>query len=202
MGPPPVLWTAYGRATSRRSVCVHRQGELKCGTVGYVCRGPQPAAMGFHDRTANRESHTHAAGFGGEEGIEEPVCILGRDPDAAIRHTYEHSVCLVLAGMDHQFARSVRDRLHGFQAIHHQIDNYLLQLDPITQDHWYSRCQLRPQRHLVADQLTLHQRDDLPDDVINVEWHLLNAGLVRERPDAPDHVTCPIAFLDDPIHRA
>ncbi len=26
--------------------------------------------MGFHDRTINRESHAHAASFGGEEGVE------------------------------------------------------------------------------------------------------------------------------------
>ena len=38
-------------------------------------------------------------------------------------------------GSDHQFARPIRDRLHGFNAIHHQVDNHLLQLDPITQDH-------------------------------------------------------------------
>ena len=53
--------------------------------MGYVCHGPQPAIVGFHDRTADRESHTHAAGFGGEEGIEQPVLILGGNPDAAIR---------------------------------------------------------------------------------------------------------------------
>jgi hypothetical protein len=49
----------------------------------------------------DRESHAHAAGFGGEEGIEQPVRIFGGDPDAAIRHTYEHMLGLVLAGSDH-----------------------------------------------------------------------------------------------------
>jgi hypothetical protein len=63
---------AYG-AASRRRVCIHRQGELKRGTVGYACRGPQPATVGFNDRTADRESHDHAAGFNGEEGVEQPV---------------------------------------------------------------------------------------------------------------------------------
>jgi hypothetical protein len=86
---------AHG-AASRRRVCIHRQGELKNGTVGYACRGPQPATVGFNDRTADRESHAHAAGFGGEEGVEQPVRILGGNPDAAIRHTYEHLLCLVL----------------------------------------------------------------------------------------------------------
>src|ERR1700693_5468706 len=55
---------------------------------------------------------------------------------------------------------------------------------------------------LMADQLTLHQRDGLPHDVIDVERHLLKAGLVRERPDAPDHLTRPIAVVDNPFHRA
>jgi hypothetical protein len=55
-------------AISLRSM--RRQRELKRGTVGCVYRGPQPATMGFYDRTADRESHIHAAGFGGEKGVE------------------------------------------------------------------------------------------------------------------------------------
>ncbi len=43
--------------------------ELKRG-AGVGFRGRQPAIVGFHDRTADRESHAHAAGFGGEEGVE------------------------------------------------------------------------------------------------------------------------------------
>jgi hypothetical protein len=106
--------------------------------------------VGFHDRTADRESHTHAAGLGGEEDVEQPVRILGGDPDAAIRYTYDHLACLVLAGSDHQFARPIRGRLHCFNTIHHQVNHHLLQLDPITEGHGESRCQLHLQRHLVA----------------------------------------------------
>src|SRR5258708_22996089 len=54
----------------------------------------------------------------------------------------------------------------------------------------------------MADQLTPHQRDGLPHDVIGVERHLLKAGLVRERPAAPYHLACPIAVVDNPFHRA
>src|SRR5271169_6211547 len=92
---------------SRRSVSVHRQGELKRGAVGYVCSGPKPATVGFHDRTADRKSHPHAGGFGGEEGVEQPVRILGGNPDTTIRHTYEQMVRFVLAGSDHQFTRPI-----------------------------------------------------------------------------------------------
>jgi hypothetical protein len=50
-------------------------------------------------------------------------------------NTYQHSLCLVLARPDHQFERPIRDRLHGFDAIHHQVQHHLLQLDPIAKDH-------------------------------------------------------------------
>ena len=79
------------------------------------------------------KSHTHAVGFGGEEGVEQPVRILGRYSEAAIRHAYEHLLFLVLAGADHQFARPIHYRLHCFNPVHHQVDHHLLQLDPITQ---------------------------------------------------------------------
>src|SRR6202047_345698 len=106
--PGRLLFGRLTGATSRRSVCVHRQGELKRGTVGYVCRGPQPATVGFHDRTANRESHAHTSGFGGEEGGEQLVRILRGDPDAAIRHAYEQFLWPVLAGMGHQVGGAAR----------------------------------------------------------------------------------------------
>jgi len=53
----------------------------------------------------------------------------------------------------------------------------------------------------MADELTLHQRDDLPDDVIDVERPLLNVSLFRERPDATSHFTRPIAIVVGQISR-
>ena len=40
--------------------------------------------MSLDDRTADRQAHAHAAGFGGEEGIEEPIPVPGGDADAAV----------------------------------------------------------------------------------------------------------------------
>jgi hypothetical protein len=53
--------------------------------------------MGFYDRTADRESHAHAAGFGGEERVEQMSGILSGDLDAAIRHTNERLASFILA---------------------------------------------------------------------------------------------------------
>ena len=111
-------------------------------------------------------------------------------------------VRVVLTGSDHQVARPIGDRLHCLNTVHHQIDDHLLQLDPITEDRGQSRRKLRSQRYPVIDQLALHQRDGLLDDVVEVERRLLNVGLVRKRADAADHVARPDAVVDDPFHRA
>src|ERR1700686_4477953 len=54
----------------------------------------------------------------------------------------------------------------------------------------------------MAHYLTLYQRDNLSDNVIDIERYLLDVSLVRERPDAPDPLTCPIGFRADPFHSA
>src|SRR4051812_20602741 len=53
----------------------------------------------------------------------------------------------------------------------------------------------------MAEQLTLHQHNDLSNDVVDVKRRLLNFGLVCERTDAADHLARPAAGFDDPLHR-
>src|ERR1700754_1682365 len=174
---------------------MYGQDELKRRAAAFIPGSRQASAMSFHDRTTDREPHTKAAGLGGEEGVEQPVCILGGDPDAAIGNAQQYSLHLFLTRSDHQFARPIGDRLHCFDTVHHEVDDHLLQLDPIAKNLGQSRRQFRSQRYLVAGQLTLYQRDDLPDDVIDVERYLLNISLVRERADAPDHLAGPDAVV-------
>src|SRR6185295_8944897 len=81
-------------------------------------------------------------------------------------------------------------------------DRVQLQQDPITENQGRSHCQLRSQRYAMPNQLVLHQYDDFPDDSVDVERHLFNVGLVRERSDPLDHVAGPAAVVDDPFHRA
>jgi len=73
--------TAYGRPLYEAVSALTGQGELQRGTMGTL-PWPTAAIVGFHDRTADRESHTHAAGFGGEEALNT-VLISAEIPDAA-----------------------------------------------------------------------------------------------------------------------
>ena len=91
------------------------------------------------------------------------------------------------------------DRLHRLNTVHHQIDDHLLQLDPISENQGQRRARA-PSRSDTRwlDQLKLHQGDDLVNDVIDVERCFLDAGLGRERTDALDNLARPFAVLDDP----
>src|SRR5450631_4159692 len=65
-----VLMSCYISATLR-------QRKLKLRSSGNIARCPQPSAMGFDDRAADRESHTDTIGLGGVEGVEDVFRVLG-----------------------------------------------------------------------------------------------------------------------------
>ena len=58
--------------------------------------------------------------------------ILRVDADTRVLHRDENLVSGVLVRSDQKVAGSIHDSHHGFYSIHHEIDDHLLQLDPIT----------------------------------------------------------------------
>ena len=82
---------------------------------------------------------------------------------------------LILRVPDHQLARPVLDRLHRFDPVDDEVEDDLLQLDPVGEDQ--RAGVLQPQRHPMAEQLMLHEADDLVDDVIDLERRLRSAVL-------------------------
>jgi len=71
-----------------------------------------------------------------KEGVEQAVRILGGDTGRRKSVTLT-STCCVSSWRDRITSSRGRshDRLHCFNAIHRQVDNHLLQLDPIARDH-------------------------------------------------------------------
>jgi hypothetical protein len=142
-------------APSGHVLLIQRQSELKGRTWADIAGGRQPSLMNFDDRPADRKSHAHAAGLRREEGVEEAVRVLSGDSDTAVLYCYPHLLRFVLVRSEHQFARTIRDRLHRFDAVHHQIDEHLLQLDPVTKHRRQRRRELEPQRDEMIEQLRL-----------------------------------------------
>src|SRR3954451_17231556 len=100
---------------SVRSGCIHlmqRKSKVKGRALSQIGLNPYASAVSLDDRTADRQSHAHSIGFGGDEGAKQPVCVLGGDPDTAVLHGYRHWVCFVLARSDHQLARPICDCFH------------------------------------------------------------------------------------------
>src|SRR5579864_1045532 len=61
-----------------------RKIERESRAPSVVGRGPQTATMRLNDRTADRQAHAGALGFGRKECIEDLVRLLGRQAHAGI----------------------------------------------------------------------------------------------------------------------
>src|SRR6478672_13447331 len=73
------------RATSTRSRSVRSGGrdrELKESTLRFARDCPQPSAVGFDDRAADRQAYAHALGLGRVEGLEQTREALWAQPRA------------------------------------------------------------------------------------------------------------------------
>src|ERR1700730_18700209 len=106
-----MVWDAQSR---RRLLLLRWQNEQKSRARPLIRRGRQTSPVSLNDRATDREPHSHPAGLRGEEGIEQPVCILGGNADAAIGDTNAHATRFVQLRSDHKLASPVRNWLHGF----------------------------------------------------------------------------------------
>src|SRR5580658_226045 len=128
----------YAASRFRRLSLGH--GEAKYGTgIGIVVR-PQPAAMRFDDRVADRQSHPHAGALRCDEWLKQFCPHLGRQARAAVRD----------AELDHVIGRRQRcDNQgllwaagHRLDRIPDQVEQDLLDLHLVDESH--GRLWFRP----------------------------------------------------------
>lgn len=65
---------------------------------------------------------------------------------------------VILLRSDHHLARPIRDRLHGFNAVHHQIEDHLLQLNLIRDNDGERDRVVHAQRYRGAQELRVPSR--------------------------------------------
>ena len=73
-------------------------------------------------------------GLGRVKGLEKPVELLQIDPRAGVLHFDEHIVWITYSRHDRELAWWLAGAAHRFDGIDYEIDQYLLELDPIRQD--------------------------------------------------------------------
>jgi len=142
-----------------------------------------------------------AAGLGCEEGVEQPIPHSRRRSRRRKSVTLASTSCFFLAGSDQKFAWPARDGLHGFDAIHHQVDDgTCLQLDPISQDRG---GELVP-TPFANDTCWLNTSRCI-SPTVSLTTSLTSSGtfsmsdFFRERPDPSDHFARAIAVLYYPF---
>ncbi len=106
---------------------------------------------------------------------------------------------MILLGSDQEFARPIRDRLHGFDAVDHEIKDDLLQLNFVGENDGQRARAFGAQRHPGAQELMLREVHRLAQEVIEIKRRHLHVGLFRERTHAPNDLNRPSAVADDPL---
>src|ERR1700724_1722496 len=110
----------------------HWQSEPEDRAPRLMRVGPQSSAMSLDDGPADRKADPDSGGFRGEEGLEDPLAILGGDAGPRVAYRDEQPLRRARFGADHQLARVLIDAGHGLDRVHDQIQHDLLQLNSIS----------------------------------------------------------------------
>src|SRR3954470_21713703 len=153
--------------------------------------------MRFDDRAANRKAHPGAAGFRREERLEDALRVVRTDADSGILNRHQHAVGLDRLRFHRQHPRAIRQRGHGLDGIHDQVQKNLLQLNAVDRDEWQALTQFDPQRYAVALQIAPLKRENVVDQSVDVERDTLPSILAEDRTGTLDDVAGVEAHADD-----
>ena len=88
--------------------------------------------MPLDDRAADRQADSHSVAPGGIEGLEQPLGILRLKSDPRIPHQQGYPAVLAALRSHRQLPRAIGDLAHGVRGVEQQVEDDLLQLDPIA----------------------------------------------------------------------
>jgi len=143
-GSPTISFLESDGATVYRWFATSQRG------AGSVIRlGPQAALVSLDDRPADRQADTHAVDLGREERVEQLVHAVAVEAHAGVPHRQADPVAILVPGTDHDLSRAAVNADHGIRSVAEQIEDDLLQLDPISVDGRQVLRQLRPQDNVV-----------------------------------------------------
>src|SRR5262249_50096494 len=138
----------------------NRERERRAGPV--IRSRPDAAVMALDDRAAHGEADAHAVSLGRVEGREELLRIARIEADAVVAHRYANEIRVVELRPHEQLARAIGDRGHGIRGIRDQVQDDLLELNPIADDVRQVAGQIRAQQYRLSLQVATAERDHFP----------------------------------------
>src|SRR5215831_17861934 len=143
-------------------------GKREGGTGTVVCLRPETSMMSLDDRATDGEPDAHAIGFRCVEGVEQLDHILGVHAHADIPHAHADTIAVLAFGSDQQLPRAIVHVNHRVGGVAEQVQDDLLELDPIAGDGREVLGELRLKNDAVALEVTQRQCHNLPRDLVQV----------------------------------
>src|SRR5262245_44904586 len=141
------------------------QGELKYGAARFVDAGPEPAAMGIDDGSADGQPHPGAAGLRGVEGLENSLEMFRINARPRIAYS-DQDPSLGLLSPDQQFSWPRLDRSHCLDGVEDQIQDDLLHLNAIALNGKQAVREASLDRDAIPDDRTARQCNHLADRLV------------------------------------
>src|SRR5580704_5502100 len=186
---------------SRRATRANAHREVKDGATGQVGGHPQPAAMSFDDRTADRQPHPQTAGLRRVERVEEAFETFRVQSRSRILHHDQHAIRFGWSGGDEQLSRPFRDLAHCLDRVDDEIEDDWLQLYTISFDERQPLPECRLYRRAILRRLTTGELDHLADRRVHVYPLLPRRRFLDELADSADDVAGAMGVLDDTAER-
>src|SRR5438876_3334478 len=106
---------------------------MKRRAAATIIRGPDFPMVGVNDGAANGKAKSHSLFLSRKETLEDLFDVFFRNAATTISNGYPHCAVLRLRSDEQSALRRVVIG-HRFAAIHHQVKQYLLKLDPVAGD--------------------------------------------------------------------
>src|SRR5260370_26361331 len=148
--------------------------------------GRDPSLMSLDDRARNGKTHAYALILGREEGVEDMIELLLGNPRTGIRNRdYRRGSTILFSASDHRPA--VGNIGHRIYAVHHQIDDDLLQLNRVSPDAQRFRRLSKIQRDVARRCLDRKKFERLAGKFVQIHLLRLKWRPFQEAAHSADH---------------
>src|SRR5260370_4765487 len=157
--------------------------------------------MRFADRAANREPEPQTARLGRVEWLEDMLSGPRRKSRTRISHCDEHATGLRFFRADQQVPRTVAGFAHRLDRVDDQVQDYLLQLHPISCNERQVLRGLHVHRDTVLHGFAAGELNHLADCSADLQAILPRRRLHYEVANPVDDLARPLAIVDDTSER-
>ncbi len=152
--------------------------------------------MRFDDGAADREPQAHPLRLGRHERLEDALQVLGPNTRAAVGDGHDHARALPAAAAHSELSLRLGPG-HGVAAVDEEIQQHLLQLDPIARHGGKLRREVNAYADLTVDEVATHEREYLLDHLVHVDRLVLRFFLPQHGAQPRDDRAGPLVARDD-----